>query len=362
MNKGRKKWIVLVIVILFVAGLAAAYDRKGTDQAEPVANDAKLVETETVKLDQASRYSELSGTLSPGEEAAISFEASGRITEMYYKEGDQVAAGEIMARMDATEYSLQLAQSETAMEKSRVAYQKARDDFNRMEELYRQGALSKNDHEIARDRLTVAEKDYLLAQKSYSLVNEGKNQLRAPIGGTVIAKLFSVGQVVGTGTPVYRIGQVNQLKMILPVPDSEISTWEKGNVVTLILHNDSREGRVTRILPTTNQGTGTIGVEVTVDNSLRDWFPGQVVKARRAVDTREGIFVPVQAVLNYGEEKPHVFVVSGDKAVKTTVTTGQLIGDRLEIISALKPGDQVVIRGADQLFDGNVIKQAEVGQ
>ncbi len=144
---------------------------------------------------------------------------------------------------------------------------------------------------------TVAEKEYLLAQQSYSLVNEGKNQLRSPLGGTVIEKLSSVGQIVGSGTPVYRVGQVNPLKVILPVPDSEISTWKKGNAVTLILHNQNREGRVTRILPTTNQGTGTIGVEVTVDNSQRDWFPGQVVKARRTVETREGIFVPVQAVL-----------------------------------------------------------------
>lgn len=364
MIKVRKKWIVLAIVVLIAAGLAVAYDRKGTDQAEPVpvADDAKLVETETAKLDQLSRYSELSGTLSPGEEAPISFEASGRITEMYYKEGDQVAAGEIMARMVATEYSLQLAQSEAAMEKSRVAYQKAGDDFNRMEELYRQGVLSKNDYEIARDRLTVAEKDYLLAQESYSLVNEGKNQLRAPTGGTVIAKLSSVGQIVDTGTPVYRIGQVNQLKVILPVPDTEISTWEKGDAVTLLLHNHSKNGRVTRILPTTNQGTGTIGVEVAVDNSGRDWFPGQVVRVRRAMETMEGIFVPVQAVLSYGEEKPHVFIASGDKVVKTTVTTGQLIGDRLEILSGLKPGDQVVVRGAEKLFDGSVIKQAGVGQ
>jgi RND family efflux transporter MFP subunit len=362
MFKGKNRWFFLAVVILIAAGVAATYGGKGGEQVKLAVDEARLVETETAKLDKASRYSELSGTLSPGEEAVISFEASGRIAEMCYKEGDQVAAGEIMARMDATEYSLQLAQSGTALDKARVACQKARDDFNRMEELYRQGALSKIDYENAQNNFTVAEKEYLLAQQSYSLVNEGKNQLRAPMGGTVIEKLSSVGQIVGSGTPVYRVGQVNPLKVILPVPDSEISKWKKGNAVTLILHNRSREGRVTRIMPTTNQGTGTIGVEVTVENSIRDWFPGQVVKARRAVETLEGIFVPIQAVLSYGEEKPHVFVVSGNKAVKTQVTTGQLFGNRLEILSGIKPGDQVVAMGAEQLFDGDTIKQAGVGK
>jgi biotin carboxyl carrier protein len=94
------------LLLLVVAGLVVAYGRKGTDQTEPVTSDAKLVETETAKLDHVSRL--------------------------------------------------------------------------------------------------------------YTLVNQSKNQLRAPTGGTVLAKLSSVGQIVDTGTPVYRIGQVNRLKTILP--------------------------------------------------------------------------------------------------------------------------------------------------
>ncbi|MFZ5642466.1 MAG: efflux RND transporter periplasmic adaptor subunit [Bacillota bacterium] len=360
MIQWKNRWTILVVVILTAAGLAAIPVKKGSIQEKPAADNVRLVETETVSSEKVSRYSELSGTLSPGEEAVISFEASGRITEMYYQEGDLVPAGAIVAQMEATEYSLLLARSETELDKSRMAYQKARDDFNRMEELYRHGALSKSDYEKVQNSFTVAEKDYQLARQSYSLVNEGKNQLRAPIGGTIIAKLSSVGQLAGTGVPVYRIGQVNPLKVTLPVPDSEISTWKKDDSVTLLLYNDSREGRVTRILPSTNQGTGAIGVEVTVDNSLRDWFPGQVVRARRAVETIEGLFVPVQAVVNHGEEKPYVFLAAGDRAVKTTVTTGRLIGNRLEILSGIKPGKLVVVRGAEQLFDGSAIRQAGV--
>lgn len=364
MIRCKNKWIVLAVVILMAAGLAITFvgkeGGKEAGQAKPAPDHSRLVETEMVMADKVSRYSDLSGILLPAEEAIISFEASGRITEMCFKEGDQVAAGDIMARMDSTEYSLQLAQSGAALDKARVAYQKAGGDFKRMEELYRLGALSKSDYESAQNSFTVAEKDYLLAQRSYSLVNEGKNLLRAPTGGTVLTRLASVGHVTGAGVAVYRVGQVNPLKVILPVPDSEISTWQKGVAVSLLLHNRSREGIVTRIMPATNQGTGTIGVEVTVDNSGGQWYPGQVVRARRAVETREGIFVPVQAVMSYGEEKPHVYIAAGDKAVKAPVTTGQLFGGRLEILSGIKPGDQVVVSGAEQLFDGDTIKQAGV--
>ncbi|TEB07775.1 Swarming motility protein SwrC [Pelotomaculum schinkii] len=101
-------------------------------------------------------------------------------------------------------------------------------------------------------------------------------------------------------------------------------------------------------------GTGTISVEVEVPNPRRDWFPGQVVKASRTAAMKEGLFVPVEAVLSRGEEKPYVFLAVGDKAVKTFVTTGELFNNHLEILSGVKDGDQVVVKGADRLFDGDL--------
>lgn len=354
MIKTRKKWVILGAVLLVLI-LAAVFGRP--DKEMPTADDAQPVETVAASMEKLSSFTELSGTLSPIEEAAVSFEVAGRISEMHRQEGDQVAVGDVLASIDATEYSLQLAQAENGLEKARVGYQKARDDFARMEKLYQSGVLSPSDFENARDRLTVAEKDLSLAEQSFSLVSEGKNRLKAPISGTVIAKLASVGQLASPSAPVYRIGKVDQLKVVLPAPDSEIYAWSLGDTVTLYLYNDTREGRVTRILPVTSRGTGTIGVEVTVDNPERDWFAGQVVRARRIMETHEGIFLPVEAVLNRGEVKPYVFLAVGDQAVKTPVTLGRLMENRLEITSGVAVGDQVIVKGANQVFDGSAIKR-----
>lgn len=360
-KKALRALLALLIVLTAVAA-AACGGKKDTDKAKP-AEEARLVETVVLQEEKASRYSELSGTLQPFEEAALSFEAAGRILEMNFKEGDRVMAGDLMARLDAADYSVQVAQAKTGLDKALVNYQKAKDDFARMDQLHNQGAISKSDFENAQTRLTVAEKDYLYAQQAYSLVTgagqgSGKDHLRAPMGGTVIARLSSAGQMVGTGVPVYRIGQVDSLKVVLPVPDHEISLWRAGETVGLSLYKNSREGRISRIYPTTSQGTGTIGVEVTIPNPGRDWFPGQVVRALRAVETRQGLFLPAEAVMSRGEGKPYVFIANGERAVKTSVTTGDLMGTRLEITSGLKAGDRVIVRGADLLSDGSAIKQA----
>lgn len=373
MNK--KKPLLMFLVLIFTVSLclcAACGKRKPDAPADAATAEAKLVEVVKAKREKAALLSELSGTLQPVEESMVSFEIPGRISEMTVREGDLVGAGQVLARLDASDYSLQVTAARTGLEKAQVSYQQAKDNMTRMEQLYQQKAIAKVDYDSASDRLAIAERDYQQARQSYGLTAQGsfpeaggeldlspsKNLLKSPISGAVIAKLSTLGQQVSVGNPVYRVGQINPLKVLLPVPDRDISTWHVGDTVDLSLYEDTREGTVARIFPSTNQGTGTISVEVNVANPERNWYPGQVVKAARTIAEKEGLFMPVEAVLNRGEEKPYIFLAVGDKAVKTAVTIGDLFGNRLEILSGIKEGDEVVVKGADRLFDGDPVKPA----
>jgi multidrug efflux pump subunit AcrA (membrane-fusion protein) len=124
------------------------------------------------------------------------------------------------------------------------------------------------------------------------------------------------------------------------------------------LYGQTRNGKVVKIYPATNQGTGTIGVEVHIGNPRHDWFAGQVVKARKTIQGKEGIYVPVEAVISRGQGDAHVFLNVGGKAVKTAVSIGEINGNRLEIVSGLKEGDKLIVKGVDRLFDGDPIEAA----
>ncbi|MGE5415736.1 MAG: efflux RND transporter periplasmic adaptor subunit [Acidobacteriota bacterium] len=350
---------IFLIILTIISGC-------GSDPVETLTkNEQKVVKTWTVTDGKAARVSILSGVLQPIEETAVGFEVNGRILDMNGKEGDSVKTGQVLGRVDAAEYAVQVAQAKTNLEKAQVGYQQAKDSYNRVKELHDSQAISQSDYEGARDRLTITERDLSLAQQAYALVTKGglgssatsKAILTSPISGTIIAKLASTGQMVSAGMPVYKVGQISQLKVILPVPDYEISFWKAGDSVKISLYDKAREGSVTRIYPETNQGTGTISVEVTLNNSARDWFPGQVVSITRKISERQGIFAPVESVINRGEKNPYVFVVENGKAVKREVHIGGLYdNNRLEITSGLKADDQIVTRGADLLFEGDRIK------
>lgn len=358
----RKVFLVYCLSLIFVVGSLAAGGCSGKDKTqsdkEPVVKQVQLTEVNSRNIQNRT---DLGSLLEAAEETQVAFEVSGRVIELFKQEGEAVEPGSVLARLDAAEYGVQQAQAQMALDNAQVTYQQALDAFKRVEILYAAGAVSKTDFDNSRDGLTLAENAKQMAERSFALVN-GKDQLKSPIGGVIINKLVTKGQLVGAGTPAYRIGQIDQLKVVLPVPDYEIDLWRTGDMVTLTLYGERREGQVERINPATNKGTGTIGVEVRLANPERDWHPGQLVQVARNATGDAGIFVPVQSVINRGEKEPYVFVAVDGKAAKRSVQIGAIAGQYLEIRSGLSIGEQVVSRGADRLFDGDAIEAGGSGE
>lgn len=410
----KRKSIYFVLSILTAGSLLAGCAVKG-EEATLANAEVKVVETTTTQVQTINQILELSGTLEPVEDTLVSFEVGGRVLQLNKEEGDSVKAGEMLGKLDDADYKLQvqkagtaveqaqatleklqngarqeeLTQAQLLVEKAQVNEQKAQDDLKKMEQLYQSGAISKDVWENAQVRAEVAAKDLETAKTSLSLAQAGarqedktqtsalleqmviqkeqavlsqqKTSLLSPITGTIITKIASVGELTSAGNPVYRVGRIDQLKVVLPVPDRDVSLWKIGSKVDIALYGEKRAGTVQKIYPSTNAGTGTVGVEVVVDNSDKKWLAGQVVKATHRISNGKGLFVPVEAVVRMGGEKPYVFVIQEGKAVKTEVEIGQLRDNQLEIVSGLKEGQSIVSKGADRLFDGDALEVVEGG-
>ncbi len=200
--------------------------------------------------------------------------------------------------------------------------------------------------------------DQAVISRDTAQLNLTRAGLQAPASGTILTKAISEGQTVSAGTEMYTIGEINRLKVMLPVPDSEINEWRVGQQVSISLYDEVRTGKVTRLSPQTNENTGSISVEVAISNPNLDWKPGQVVNASRQASSETGLLVPAQAVVSSGSE-PYVFKVVNNKAVQTNVKLGNLYNNNYEVTGGLKVGDKIVTRGADRLFNGDDLKVSE---
>lgn len=295
-------------------------------------------------------------------------------------------------------------QAKNAVARAQDMYNKLEKDTNNMKSLYDEGIVSQKEYDDIQLQLANAKKDLNNAEQALAMIQEGatseqieqvqagiqeaqagKNQskasqsqaiasyeqaliskeqaaltlskttLQSPLPGVILNKLISEGQQVNPGEPVFKIGQINQLKVLLPVPDRDIKEWTKGDQVTVTLYDNSKVGTVTKIYPQTNASTGTISVEVVIPNDNLAWVPGQIVKANRVTNDNKGILVPIEAVISNGLD-PYVFKVVKGKAVKTSVTTGNLVNNKIHIIKGLKADEQIVIRGGELLLDGDPVK------
>ncbi|MGG1659080.1 efflux RND transporter periplasmic adaptor subunit [Brevibacillus sp. NRS-1366] len=404
MNQVKRGLTVLASVMLLGSCSPAA--PKDTEAGEPA---GKRVVVTQAKEDSMIQTSKWSGVLVPGEETLASFETSGRIISLAVEEGDHVTLGSLLASVDDRDLTLQaesavasmqqaeaqlaqvtngardeeIIQAQNALDKSKVSLDKANMDLQRSEELFRQGALSKNDLESVQNRSALAQKDWENAQQAYALIKNGPRQevkqqmaglyqqavvgqqraalsqskanLIAPITGVVLEKMTAVGQLASAGSAVYRIGNVDELLVNLSIPDREVGLWKKGDQIKVSLYGQERVGEVVKVLPAVSQQSGTVSVEVQIPNPKRDWLVGQVVTAIHEHTGPKGILVPVEAVLSKGEKQPFVFVARENRAVKVPVTLGTIANNRLQIQSGLSLGELVITKGADQLFDGDAL-------
>lgn len=305
-------------------------------------------------------------------------------------------------------------QARAKVSRAESSLEKTQADASRIQSLYEQGAISKHEYEQAQLALTNASKDLEDAQNALSLLEEGatredlttaesgvrqaqaarlaamatlqragaaydqagslyqqaiitrkeaelslsKTALTSPISGVILEKNVNAGELTASGQSIYRIGKIDQLKLLLPVPDHEIKQWKVGDKVSLSLYDQTRNGTVRIIHPATHSSTGTVDVEVILSNSDHSWAPGQVVKATLSTQQAEQLLIPTKAVLNNGNET-YVYRIEEQRAVKTVVITGALVGNQLEITEGLSAGDVIVTSGAGSLYDGLAVQAME---
>lgn len=406
------KKICTLIMIGIICIVPTACSKASDKVDKKIAIQAQGVHVETVKSESINNLSELSGTLQPLDSVTVSFEAGGTINSVNVQEGSNVKSGDSLAAIDDKSYQLQLEQAKLSIEQAsanlnqtlkgargqqiaevnlklqqaETLYDQALKEFQRNEALYNSGVITLSDYEKVKNAMTLAEKDRDAAEQAYSLVAEGateeqkqqadsvykqalsakaqaelmlsKTSLKSPIDGVVISKYVSQGQLVGSGTPAYKIGKLDKLKVTLPVPDYEIGSWKMGDNVSINLYQQARAGQVTRIFSITNENSGTINVEVTINNEKYDWYPGQVVICSHKTEAGKSIFIPKSSVINKGGEAPYVFTLNnGNKVTKTNVKIGELKDNKLQITEGLQEGVKVVIEGADRLLDGEQVNE-----
>lgn len=352
-----KKTLIYIIVAAVLLGLFVYKITSNKEQQKTtVAEVAKQVDKINVNVVTASRsdidtdYS-ANGTFIPKAETNLSSEIAGRVINVLVKEGSRVGAGQVVATIKKDAIEVDMTQAQNNLQNAII-------DNQRYENAFKTGGVTKQQVDNSRLQLKNAQ-----AAVRAQGVRVNNATVRAGISGTINKRLIEPGAVVSPGTPMFEIVNINTVKLSVLVDESQVGRIQVGQVVKInvnVLPEDSFAGKITFIAPKADASLNfPVEIEVANNGQLKaGMYATAIFKTNHGAETQNMLTVPADAFVN-GVSSGQLFIVNNGAAKMIKVTTGKVYGDKVQILSGLNGGEQVITSGQINLNDGskvNIVK------
>jgi membrane fusion protein (multidrug efflux system) len=308
------------------------------------ASTAKVMQADYVVLEArpiANKIS-LTGTLMAGESAMLSAQTSGLIKSIHFQEGERVAKGQLLVKLDDRQWVAQ-------RQKLEAQLQTAKTNLTRQEELLKIKGISQAEVDNAALQVATIEADQqeLEVMIDYALI-------RAPFSGQVGLRSVSPGAYLQVGAPVARLVQLDPLKLEFNVPERYANQIKKGQSVrfTVAGQDASYEGTVYASEPVINETTRALSIRARVPNRRGELIAGAFAEVNLTLDSiPDALLIPTEAVIPQLDNQI-VYQIRDGAIHATTVKPGVRLPRLLQIQEGLSAGDTVMVVGLLQAADG----------
>jgi len=426
-HRPRSKWRYLFYAILLLAvggGIWELWDRV----ADPSPIEVEVVQVQSVRpgsLEPAVLTA--GGYIVPHRKIQLGSKVTGRVTWIGVEKGDPVKKGQLLVKLEDTEFraqveearaNLQVAQArlkelETGSRPQEVEQAKANVElaeanlrnakisYDRAEQLFKNGVISRGDYDKAQTAYEVAVAQVKDAQKRHELIKIGPRreqielarsqveasraalsyaetlleatEIKAPIDGTILEKLVEVGEMVttsfvgerGAKSSVVSLADLNDLQVELDISQSDFNKlyMDQKAIVTPESYPDRKyDGVLVEMAPEANRQKATVQVKVQIlnpDKYLRPEMSAKVTFLRKESEGSPSplvsMVVPRAAIIRHGETA-QVFLAQNSKAVAREVKLGGETPQGFEVLEGLSGGERVIISSLDKIKPGEPIK------
>jgi HlyD family secretion protein len=379
----------------------AGCSKSETAQASSQDGAAKPVKVEPVRQESVRRAVDVVGTLTAVDQVTISSEADGKVSRILADLGDRVKAGQVLLQIDNEKQQYSYEQQQAALARALAQYgasdpqnlpeiemtpdaQRANADlvqatqaFERASELFKRTLISQQALDDARAALQSKRAIYNAAlqngknlrasiQASEATMKLAGRQLRdteirAPFDGFVERRLVNLGELVKSQTPVMAVVRLDPLKVTAEIPEKMAPWISVGQQVDLQVdaYRDRKfSGKLSRISPGVNTATRAFPFEALVPNPDTVLKPGTFARVHIESGQVDTVLTLPYAALQYRYGVNRVFVVNGGKLALRELAVGQRLGERIEIMSGVKAGENVAVTDVDTLADGTPVTVA----
>lgn len=284
----------------------------------------------------------ISGSLIPNEEVNLSFETSGKITDINFEEGSKIAKGQVLAKINDAPLQAQL-------KKLEAQYQSTQDRLERQKALYEKEAVSKEAYQEAEATFNKLQADIEEIKARLE-----QTELKAPFDGIIGLRQVSVGAYASPSTNVATLTNTDKLKVEFAIPERYAGVLQTGAKLTFQVEgsDEKYQASVYATNSKVDAGTRTFLVRAIYDNKDGKLVPGRYVSVSLNTRTyQNALAVPSEAIISeMGIDK--VFLYKSGKAMPQEIVKGLRTDAMVQVLSGLNVGDTVITSGTMQLRTG----------
>ena len=371
MLKRRAFWIILV-VCLSVAGVAGAMLKKQNQPApaaQPATPAAAVLEflpsdVTTAKSRDLRQLLPLSGSLRAVNQASVKAKVAGEVREVLVREGEAVKAGQVLIKMDVSDYQARVDQARGALMAARGQLDIAAKTRDNNKALLGKGFISKNafdnaesQYEIARANVESARGALDVAQKALS-----DTVIRAPISGLVSSRSVQPGEKVSADNRLLDVVDLSRMELEAAVPAADIMNVAPGQEVQVRIEGMPQPltGTVARINPATQAGSRSIMVYVKIDNPQNVLRVSMFGEAQLTIAKKANVLSVPQTAIQNDAGNTYVYAIENGKLAQKPVALGARGDDgegaAVEVLNGLQEGAQIVKTNLGSLRTGATVK------
>jgi membrane fusion protein, multidrug efflux system len=401
-----KYLFTFAVVILAVIGTTSCARKQDHTTTPPIVQGVKI---ETVAKQSVDEIYEAIGTVRAKSTSVVSSQIMGSIVAMKVREGDTVRAGQVLVEIDSRDARIQAGKSDAGLVEMKNALEEvdrsmkaaesektaaeanrrfAASTFNRYQRLFERQSISPQEFDEARAKREIADAEVERASRLLQSLQAKKLQVRAridqakadvagsrvyssftrlsaPISGVIVAKQADVGYMATPGMPLVTIESGTDYRLEAAVQESRINSIHLGDPVRVqidALGQQELAGTVVEIVPAADPASRTYLIKISIvppagnQQVIRSGLYG---KARFIIGQTQAVTVPQVAVVERGQ-LTSVFVVDDSGLARMRlVKTGKTYNERVEVLSGLKEGEQIVAEGVTAVNDGSRVREAQ---
>lgn len=313
----------------------------------------KLVEVLNIKPELFRGFVEVQGTVDAEQSTIATAQMPGVVTRVAVTIGQQVSAGQILAEIDNNLIKQQVAQAQQQVDFLTTLYQKQKS-------LWEKGIGTEVQYLSAKNQKEAMEKNLAAANQQLNM-----SYIKSQISGTIESVDVKVGQTAAPGLPLFRVVNMNGVKVITSVAETYISKIHKGDLVNIHFPDlkKDKQGNITFVSRVIDPMNRSFRCEARLSDAT-DLRPNMLAVLKVTdYEQKNAIAVPVNVIQNTGMGA-EVFVIENQQGTQWTarhrsVKTGRNSGDKVEILDGLKTGDRIITNGFQGLSDGQQVQIIE---